>query len=116
MSEEGTGLIGKPEDKSKPRRKRRNPSYSLEKFEPINIISTATTRATWYEVEIGFVSPKAAMAHVEKCKLEGVFRAVRQATEPQAATVIPQEPVWSIQKIDLASIKEKLSEEKKSDG
>jgi hypothetical protein len=112
MSEEGTAAG----TETKPRRKRRSPSYSLEKFEPINVVSTNTTRATWYEVEVGFVSPVAAMAHVEKSKLEGVFRAVRQATEPQAATVIPQEPVWSIQKIDLASVKEQLSNEKSSNG
>ena len=100
MTDEGTT------GQEKPRKKRKSSNYSLERYEqlrtePSGINEKGVVLEVWREVLDGFVSPKAAMAQVSKDKMQGVFRVVRVATPAYAATVIPQEPIWSMEKVKV---------------
>jgi hypothetical protein len=99
MTEATTGST--EQVKATPRKKRKSTNYSLEKYEQVSLSIGGQIKEVWCEVMDGFISPKAAMAQVEEDKMQGVFRVVRIATPAYAATVIPQEPVWSMEKVKV---------------
>lgn len=54
----------------------------------------------WLEVKDGFVSPEKALDHAKEQKLQGAFRVVRVASPVYGGSVVQQEPIYTLKKID----------------
>jgi hypothetical protein len=96
MSEEGIQAGAGTE--TKPRRKRRSPDYVLQEL--VEQKDSDTSPNVWRDAKDGFVSPEQALAHIEKAKLEGVYRVVRQASDVIRGSLKTPEPVYTIEKVE----------------
>jgi hypothetical protein len=77
-------------------KKRRSSNYALEQL----IVKEGAGRdPMWATVKDGFVSEEQAIEHMRKSKLQGVFRAIRIATDTYEVRLVTPEPVIVVTKV-----------------
>lgn len=77
-------------------RTKKSANYALEMYGE----KSAEGQPVWLEVKDGFVSPEKALDHAKEQKLQGAFRVVRVASPVYGGSVVQQEPIYTLKKID----------------